>query len=209
MSESRKKCRAGQVHLLRSWLSGTVLLVACAQDAFASDWPCIQRKVPEISLVAVWTGDSIDAVKGLAQTDRAVSDLVERLAARRTPLPEAEKLVADFAVTAKKEQLLAAASGLFERLNEERSTVLAGIERYGRKQKAMAEALRQLGDDVAKSKTDDIDKHEELSDKLIWDLRIFDERQQSLTYVCEVPTIIERRLFDIEHKIQDAVVRKN
>ena len=39
---------------------------------------------------------------------------------------------------------------------------------------------------------DAIDAEEKALD---WDQRIFTERQQSLTYVCETPVILEQRLF--------------
>jgi hypothetical protein len=37
---------------------------------------------------------------------------------------------------------------------------------------------------------------------LEWDLRVFDERHQSLAYVCETPTLIEQRLFALARVIQ-------
>ena len=42
----------------------------------------------------------------------------------------------------------------------------------------------------------------ELETKFTWDRRIFQERSQSLTYVCEVPTLLEQRLGEIARKIQ-------
>ena len=123
--------------------AGGLFAALAVCPAAASDWPCIQPKVPEISLVSFWTGASIDGVKDSWSKDRAVADLVDRSGARRTPLAEAESMVADFAKTATADQLLGAVAGLYERLNGERSQVLAGIERYGRKQKAMADAVRK------------------------------------------------------------------
>ncbi len=38
--------------------------------------------------------------------------------------------------------------------------------------------------------------------RLEWDKRIFDERSQSLTYVCETPTLLEQRAFEIARRIQ-------
>ncbi len=38
--------------------------------------------------------------------------------------------------------------------------------------------------------------------KLKWDKRIFDERSRSLTYVCETPTLLEQRAFEIARRIQ-------
>lgn len=43
---------------------------------------------------------------------------------------------------------------------------------------------------------------EDVENALKWDARIFDERRRSLTYVCEVPTLLERRVFEIGRRIQ-------
>ncbi len=40
----------------------------------------------------------------------------------------------------------------------------------------------------------DADKIQQLSQKLQWDLRVFDERQKSVSFVCESPALIEQRL---------------
>ena len=40
-----------------------------------------------------------------------------------------------------------------------------------------------------------------VEEKLLWDTRIFDEREQSLTYVCESPVLLEQRLFALAREI--------
>ena len=42
----------------------------------------------------------------------------------------------------------------------------------------------------------------EIETKFAWDRRIFQERSQSLTYVCEVPQLLEQRLGEIARMIQ-------
>ena len=42
----------------------------------------------------------------------------------------------------------------------------------------------------------------DLETQFNWDRRIFDERNQSVSYVCEVPTILEQRLGEIARRIQ-------
>jgi len=72
------------------------------------DWPCRQIKVPTLSLAAVWSGPPIDSALKAWRDDAVVSELVPRLAARRTPIETAEKLVAEFAQgagAARKERL--------------------------------------------------------------------------------------------------------
>ena len=40
---------------------------------------------------------------------------------------------------------------------------------------------------------------------LLWDTRIFNERRESLTYVCEVPILIEQRAFGLARAIAGAL----
>jgi hypothetical protein len=42
----------------------------------------------------------------------------------------------------------------------------------------------------------------ELASQLSWQTRIFDDRRKSTAYVCEVPVLIEKRLFDLASAIQ-------
>ena len=43
---------------------------------------------------------------------------------------------------------------------------------------------------------------DELETRFSWDKRIFEERAQSLTYVCETPVLLEQRLYEIARAIQ-------
>ena len=70
--------------------------MALAADPRFPDWPCNQVKVPEISVAAVWAGPVIDDVGDAWEKDPAIRDLVARLAARRTPLEDAQKAISDF-----------------------------------------------------------------------------------------------------------------
>ena len=67
-----------------------------AADPRYPDWPCAQPKVPEISLAAVWAGPPLDDAAEKWKGDAKVSALVPQLAARRTPLEEAEKTITEF-----------------------------------------------------------------------------------------------------------------
>jgi hypothetical protein len=182
-----------------------------ANAASTEDWPCIQRKVPELSLASVWTGPSLDEARGKWRSDPDVSGLVERLLARRTSEEEARKAIAELATSSgngKREKLLALLAGLFESINNERSGIIAGIERYGRKQKQLAETLREETaklDAMRKDAKADSSKLAQLGEQLTWGLRIFDERQRSLRFVCEVPSLIEQRLYVLARAIQAAL----
>src|SRR5688572_20731988 len=61
------------------------------------DWPCIQRKVPELSAVSVWSGPPVDEALTRWEDDPEVAALVEQVVSRRMPLEEAVAAVSDFA----------------------------------------------------------------------------------------------------------------
>ena len=184
---------------------------ALAADPRFPDWPCNQIKVPEMSIAAVWAGPPIDDVQGTWQQDPIIADLVVRLAARRTPLEEAEKAISDFigGETAERQQKAKLIfAGLFQSLNQERSRVMNGIERFSRLQKGFADQIRseirQLRD--LQNVTDgDQGKVGELADRIDWDTRIFEERHRTIGYVCEVPVLIEQRLFALARAIQQSL----
>ena len=84
-------------------------------------------------------------------------------------------------------------------LNRERGAVIAGIGRYARHQAALSDQVEQEQLELTKLEGGKADpaRLEELRQKLAWDTRIFRERAQSLTYVCETPVLLERRAFEL------------
>ena len=202
--------------LLRK-LAFSGLIVAAATSAFAAanidpDWPCIQRKVPELSLGQIWNGPELpEAAKGW-QKDPDIPGLVTELAARRVPIADAQKEIRDFAAALPgdkpDEQLMKLVQGLFDHMNAERSQVISGIARYARNQVELAKRLRKEASelDALRAKADaSATEITDRTDKLNWETRIFDERVQSLTYVCEVPTLIEQRLYALAKTIAEVM----
>jgi hypothetical protein len=198
------------------WLAAFCVLVAVvgpvdrslAADPRYPDWPCSQAKVPEVSLAAVWNGPALDDATSKWKDDAKVSALVPRLAARRTPLDQAEKMIVDFlseSAAEKTERGTLLFAGLFDTLNAERSTVMNGLERATRKQRAAAEkvrsdtlALQALQDAATKDQV----KIDEFGNQLVWETRIFEDRRRVVKFVCEVPTEIDQRLFALGRVIQ-------
>jgi hypothetical protein len=179
-----------------------------AADPRYPDWPCAQAKVPEISLAAVWDGPALDDAAAKWKDDAKVSALVPRLAARRTPLDEAEKAIVEFlsnSASKKNEAGKLLFAGLFDTLNAQRSSVMNGLERVTRKQREAAEKIRddtlalQALQDAA---TPDQAKVDELGNTLIWQTRIFEDRRRVIKFVCEVPTAIDQRLFALGRVIR-------
>ena len=181
---------------------------ALAAQGDDPDWPCIQRKVPTLSLGQIWNGPELGpAVKG--QEDAI---LVTELSARRVPLAEAQQMIADFAGSLaddqRKARMMTLVRELFDHMDRERSQVISGIARYAHRQRDMAERLRQEASEVdALRAQPDADPSQVAlrNDRLVFQTRIFQERAQSLTFVCEVPTIIEQRLYALAKTISQAV----
>ena len=179
-----------------------------AADPRYPDWPCTQAKVPEISLAAVWAGPPLDDVKNKWKDDARVSALVPKLAARRTSLEDAQKAITEFVAGSAADKATAGKllfTGLFDTLNAQRSSVLSGLERITRKQRAAAEKIQ--ADAVAmqamqSASPPDQTKIEELGNQLVWQTRIFEDRQRVAKFVCEVPTAIDQRLFALSRVIQ-------
>jgi predicted NACHT family NTPase len=193
---------------------GALLFVAAssefslAADPRYPDWPCTQAKVPEISLAAVWAGPPLDDIKDKWKDDAKVSALVPKLAARRTSLEDAQKVITEFLASSAVDKATAGKllfGGLFDTLNAQRSSVLNGLERITRKQRTAAEKIQ--ADAVAmqalqSASPPDQTKIEEFGNKLVWQTRIFEDRQRVVKFVCEVPTAIDQRLFALSRVIQ-------
>jgi hypothetical protein len=180
------------------------------QAAGQSDWPCRQVKVQSVAVAGVWTGPSIDGAKSW-RDDAALADLVARISARRTPLETAQKLVSDFAAAAndkRKERLTTLFAAVYDTLEAERREVLSGLDRYGAKQKLLAEKLREETQAMRAEQdkpAQDPQKLKDASEALQWDLRVFDERRHALSYVCETPALIEQRLGALARVIEAAI----
>lgn len=240
-----------------------VLLAAGTAHAASSsdpDWPCIQRKVPQLSIGQMWSGP--EAV-GDWRADPEIALLANRIASRRTDLTEVEALVDGFAAESgaeRSEKLSLLYSGVFQLIDRDRSQVIGGISRYTTRQRALADRIRdetlKLADLKAAPPADTAppaaaaptpapavgletggvvmpggiatggttgpipaaqvpgvvvitgaappipDTIPELERALTWDTRIYEERERSLTYVCEVPVLFEQRAFAISRIIQ-------
>jgi hypothetical protein len=177
------------------------------------DWPCIQRKVPELSMASLWQGPPAEEALTNWRDDAEVGAIVGRVAPRRVPIEEATAAITAFAegldAAAKEAKLTALFAGLFQTLDRERSDIMAGIERYARAQKQIAERIRQDQAALSDLRAANPDSPEVATrnDELLASVRVFDDRRNSLTFVCEVPTLIEQRLFALSRAIQNELSR--
>jgi hypothetical protein len=187
---------------------GAGLRAADAADPRYPDWPCVQAKVPELSIASVWDGPSIEQAEKTWQDDPSIRNLVERLAARRIPIEEAQKSIEDFlagAGAAKADKGARLFAGLFETLNRQRTEVMNGLERLQRRQRELADRIKadvSAQYELQDKPQPDQAKLDELGTQIEWSTRIFDERRRSVRYACEVPVTIERRLFALARTIR-------
>lgn len=180
-----------------------------AADFSDPTWPCIQRKVPNLSMGQMWAGPFPAEDERVSEEGEQLSSV---LAVRRTSMDDAEVMIGDYAadISANRNNELALLfKATFERIDLERSEIINGIARYAGKQSGLADHVDALQQQVAgleakdEKSFDEWDKLEELQDQLVWETRIYRERAQSLTYVCETPVLLEKRAFSIARAIMN------
>lgn len=194
-------------------------LAAAVSPAFAKgppntdpNWPCHQLKVTAFPLASVWAGPDLDLSSQAWRDQPDVADLANRMSQRRVPIAEVESAIAAFKAKegpGGKEKLLTAFAAGFEDLVEQRSKVIEGLERFGRRQRELADGVRSENEALQKA----VDANHgqpsaeqaELQKRLDWDLRVFDDRRQSISYVCEVPAEIEHRIGALAQAVQNAL----
>ena len=171
----------------------------------------MQIKVPELSVASVWAGPPVDAYLANWSADPEVADLAPRLMQRRLSLDEAKVDIASFAEKAgaqKQPKLLALFAGLFDEANRERGSVLAGLDRFGHRQKELAASIRAENEKLQAMQSPASADEKQVTDqqnRLTLDLQVFQDRRQSISYACEAPSLIDQRLFALSRAIQAAL----
>jgi hypothetical protein len=172
------------------------------------DWPCQQIKVDELSVAAFWNGSPVDPASAPWRQNDSLAALVSAITQRRMPMEEAVQRIDSFAKAAgtDRDRLMPLLfAGVFDVLNRERSTVLSGLDRFGHRQKELADGIRQEGAELRAAQTatpPDQAKIADLTQRLGWDQQFFETRRQSLSFACDLPTVIEQRLYGLAQAIQ-------
>lgn len=179
-----------------------------AQRSADPDWPCQSVKVGELSAASIWSGPPIDAYQGTWKEDPKIAALAGEIAQRRVPIEQAQSRIADFAKQAgpdRQQAMLALFAGVFDTLDAERARVVAGLVRYGKRQKRLAANLRDEAEALRTAQAatvPDEAKVTQLTQQVTWDSQVFEARRQSLSAACDVPNIIEQRLGALARAIQ-------
>lgn len=179
------------------------LLSAGTAAAAETDWPCIQPRVVDLSVVQMWAGPPVDQTTSLWRDDQGVASLARSLASRRTSLDEASAAIDRFVDSLGPERdgkLTLLFAGVFELINAERRRLINGIERYARKQRSLADQIGETNRALGRG-TLSTQERTTLVQKLQWDTRIYDDRNQALTYVCEGPVVLEQRIYNLSQEI--------
>jgi hypothetical protein len=184
---------------------------AFAADATSADWPCVQRKVTKLTSAQMWDGAPVDDLTKWRDNEE-ITKLIVVLASRRVSLEQAAAAIARFAAAQPQERrdeaLKLLFAGLLSTINSDRAVVMSGIERFQQRQKARAAQIERQGTAIRELKERAVNDEKASADlaaaedRYNWDVRVFSERQQSLPLACEVPVLIEQRLFALGREIR-------
>jgi hypothetical protein len=189
---------------------------APAQDPANPDWPCIQHKVPTLTSVQIWDGPPVDDLKGW-ENDERIAELTTYLESRRIPLEDAEKAIKEYAeslpAAERDEKLTGLFASVLKKINSDRRFVIGKVEEFQRRQVARAKQLEREGQKLAEMNQaipieGQVIAAQEAANltpeqtQYHWNARIFAERQQNLTMACEIPVLIEQRVFEIGRLIR-------
>lgn len=176
-----------------------------AADFSDPTWPCIQRKVENLSLGLMWQHPITenDAIKNNAD----IEEISGLLALRRIELEDLQKQVAAFASRhdGDPDVLGFVFQRVFDTLSKRRKRIISGIGEFSLNQIDLSRKIdlaRVEMEQALSSEPPDYDLVDALEEQLDWDQLIYTDRQRSITYLCETPQIIERRLFAISQMLQ-------
>ena len=146
--------------------------------------------------------------------DEAVRKLVPLITSRRHEMEEVDKALKEFAektpATERDRKLTALFSASLAEINAQRASIINGIERFQRRQVARAKKLEDEGIALAalqsKAVTGDSaatpERVTDAQQRYDWDARVFQERQQNIPIACEIPVLVEQRIFALAQSIR-------
>jgi hypothetical protein len=166
-----------------------------------SDWPCVQRLVPELSASSLWSGAPPPAL-GAWRSDASIGEVVDFVTPRGVPADVGEKRLAEFLAATDADQRAARAAavfaGLLEATNAERADLIGRIKMLGHRQRELADLVAQVTDEVqaipATASGEEADRRNEAIERRGYLIREFEETQRTMRFACEAPTQLEARL---------------
>ncbi len=166
---------------------------AAGRPAVDPDWPCQQPKVAAFPLASVWDGPAIDTTA--TSDDPEITGIAAAMSRRRVPIGDVQAALAKLAAAPDaRDRIRLAFAIAFADLVRQRTQVIDGLDRFGRQQIAMAAGIRAENETAHKAETPGLATSDPALQKLQWDLRLYDERRRTISYVCEAPQAIEARI---------------
>ena len=197
------------------------VLVASAFSAPAQayepkkDWPCIQVKVPELSPAMMWAGPELSGPAADWRKSPNAAATAKKLIVRRYDEAQVAQFIAAFAKSLSGDERQVEMTRLFaasfDLVAAERRDIIAGIERFTKRQRELADNVRKTRAELEASLKNQnpsdkqLAERREIEERLNWQTRIFDDREKSTRFVCEVPTLLEKRLFLIAREIANNI----
>lgn len=183
---------------------------ADAADFSDPTWPCVQRKVQNLSMGLMWPVLLEGEAEYDVATSAAIAELADTLALRRIALEDLTLAVTAFAEAHNGDAdiLGRVFERVFNTLATRRSRIINGIGEFSLGQIALAEkidGMRVAMDTEMAQDAPDFDKVDALEEQLDWDQVIYTDRQQSITYLCETPVLLEKRLYAVARLLQNEV----
>ncbi len=169
------------------------------------DWPCVQRLLPEIAGGMIWSGPPLDDIAKRNVDETNVKALADELAARRVPIEDAKKQIEIFATQLDGPSKTPRLASLFEVtlnvINKDRASIINGIKKFSRGQRNLADKINAKNREIETIDRSEVLKLDTLKAERDWDVRIFEDRRQSITYLCEQPVLLEQRAFALARAI--------
>lgn len=191
---------------------GLALVAVPLQAADFSDptWPCIQRKVEELSIGLMWTHPLPEESVPDAETRREIDRLAGKLALRRLEVESLRPEVEAFAARhdGSPDMLGRVFDRVFKTLSTRRGKVMSGIETFSLSQIELSQRIEAAQTEMAAlmdADAPDYDRIDALEEQLDWDQLIYSDRQSTITYLCETPTLIEQRLYSLSQMLRQQI----
>lgn len=179
------------------------------------EWPCIYRKVPELSAAMIWDGPAITDTTSWYKDD-AIRKLSQYVISRRVKMEEVDAAIKKYAASLPADQHDAKLTELFAavltRTNQDRKTVMKGIEKFHERQversKAIEnEALELQPEEQARAEDPTADagvagQGSDAEEKYKWEVRAFQEKQANIPIACEIPQLIDERAGEVARAIR-------
>ena len=201
--------RAIRLAVLAATLPAMMAAQINAQVTMDPDWPCIQVLVPTISSAVVWDGPSIKGLEAGWRDQVGIARLVGLVTQRRVDADQAEQEIDAFAQSLPTADRNAALTivfvGIWEVLNEKRQDMIERIKEFARQQSARADRIENMLlelEVIASNSSPATDANiAKFRQDLVLELRIFEDREKSIVYLCELPVKIEGKMGDLARAI--------